>query len=318
MEKALKKLTFADLRQIIVFGFDPINKRFIYIDNCENGLNCGLVCRFCGNQLSAKNNCITKRKHFAHKAGSDCKKGHESTIPLLLKKVLEDHKEIKLPTYRYPYDSSIVYEYKKISISSVDIEKHEDDLSFNVIIKTNEGIKIAIIPYMKSNDIFARKADAKNRFKNILAIDFEVFKNSRLFIEDVIEEIVEQGRHMSTWSWVANEKEQQLKEIYDIKCKQREEERQRQIQEMLEQRKKPVVIRGITYYHIEGVESFASNKKRAIIESKEYGLMYVVDFSSPYKTDNGFLKGYKLDDDGVVANELEIIRFQKNCLWIVH
>lgn len=318
MEKNINRLTFADLRQIIVFGFDPVNRKFVYIDNCKNGLNCGLVCKFCGNQLSAKNNCITKRNHFAHKAGSDCKKGHESTIPLLLKKILENHKEIQLPTYHYPYDSSIVFEYKKMNISSVDIEKYEDDLSFNVIVKTNEGMEIAIIPYMKSNDIFLRRAVAKNRYKNVLTIDFEAFKNSRLFIEDIIEEIVEQRRHMSTCSWVANEKEQQFKEIYDLKCKKREEERQRQIQEMLEQRKRPVIINGRTYYRIEGVESFASSKKRVIVESKDFRLMYVVDFSNPYKTDDGFLKGYRLDDDGVVASELEIIKYQKNCLWIVH
>lgn len=318
MEKNINRLTFADLRQIIVFGFDPVNRKFVYIDNCKNGLNCGLVCKFCGNQLSAKNNCITKRNHFAHKAGSDCKKGHESTIPLLLKKILENHKEIQLPTYRYPNDSSIVFEYKKMNISSVDIEKYEDDLSFNVIVKTNEGMEIAIIPYMKSNDIFLRRAVAKNRYKNVLTIDFEAFKNSRLFIEDIIEEIVEQRRHMSTCSWVANEKEQQFKEIYDLKCQKREEERQRQIQEMLEQRKRPVIINGRTYYRIEGVESFASSKKRVIVESKDFRLMYVVDFSNPYKTDDGFLKGYRLDDDGVVASELEIIKYQKNCLWIVH
>lgn len=318
MEKNINRLTFADLRQIIVFGFDPVNRKFVYIDNCKNGLNCGLVCKFCGNQLSAKNNCITKRNHFAHKAGSDCKKGHESTIPLLLKKILENHKEIQLPTYHYPYDSSIAFEYKKMNISSVDIEKYEDDLSFNVIVKTNKGMEIAIIPYMKSNDIFLRRAVAKNRYKNVLTIDFEAFKNSRLFIEDIIEEIVEQRRHMSTCSWAANEKEQQFKEIYDLKCKKREEERQRQIQEMLEQRKRPVIINGRTYYRVEGVESFASSKKRVIVESKDFRLMYVVDFSNPYKTDDGFLKGYRLDDDGVVASELEIIKYQKNCLWIVH
>ena len=318
MENIPNKLTFIDLRQIIVFGFDPINRRFVYINNCENGLSCGLICRFCNNPLSAKNNCVTKRNHFAHKAGSDCKKGHESTLPLLLKKILEDRKEIKLPTYRYPFDSSITHEYKKTGINSVDIEKYEDDLSFNVIVETNDGMRIVIIPYMKSNDIFARISDAKNRFKNVLTIDFEVFKNTRFYIEDVIDEIVEQRRHMSTCSWVANEKEQQLKEIYDLKCKKREEERQRQIQEMLEQRKKPVIINGRTYYRIEGVESFASYKKRVIVESKDFRLMYVVDFSNPYKTDDGFLKGYRLDDDGVVASELEIIKYQKNCLWIVH
>lgn len=318
MGKTPNRLTFADLRQIIVFGFDPHARKFVYIDNCENGLNCGLVCRFCGNPLSAKNNCITKRNHFAHKAGSDCKKGHESTIPLLVKKVLEEHKEIKLPTYRYPYDSSITFEYKRAGICSIDIEKYEDDLSFNVIVETNDGMKIAIIPFMKSNDIFARKSDAKKRYKNILAIDFEIFKNSNRFIEEVIEEIVEQGRHISTCSWVSNQEESQLKVQYDLKCKIREEERQRQLQEMLEQRKKPVIIRGVTYYHIEGVETFASQKKRVIIESREYGFMYVVDFSGPYKSDTGFLKGYRLDDDGVVSNELEVIKLQKNCLWVVH
>ena len=318
MEKVPNRLTFADLKQIIVFGFDSIARKFVYIDNCENGLNCGLVCRFCGNPLSAKNNCVTKRNHFAHKAGSDCKKGHESTIPLLLKRVLEKNKEIKLPAYRYPFDSSLVYEYERMTIKSIDIEKYEDDLSFNVVIETDNGMKIAIIPYMKSNDIFVRQSAAKKRYKNILVIDFEIFKNSRYFIEDVIEEIIEQGHHKSTCSWAANEEEPHLKEKYDLKCKQREEERQRQLKEILEQRKKPVIVRGVSYYHIEGIESFSAEKKRIIIESREYGFMYVVDFSVPYRTETGFLKGYRLDDDGVISSELEIIKFQKNSLWLVH
>lgn len=79
-----------------------------------------------------------------------------------------------------------------------------------------------------------------------------------------------------------------------------------------------MIIGGITYYHIEGVESFSSQKKRVFIQSREYNLMYLIDFSIPYKTDDGYLKGYRLDEDGVVSNDLEIIRFQKNGLWIVH
>ena len=318
METNVKKLTFIDLRQIIVFGYDPKTRKFVYIDNCENGLNCGLVCRFCGNPLSAKNNCVTKRNHFAHKAGSDCRKGHESTIPLLFKKVLEEGKIIFLPNYYYPYDSSITHEYGKVQVESIELEKYEDDLSFNVIVQTTNGMRIAFIPYMKSLDISSRRLDACKRYEYVMTINFEHFKNSRYEIEEVIKEIIEKRSHSGTCSWVKNKEESILKPKYDLKCKEREEEYQLRLAEALEQRKRPVIISGVTYYRIEGIEAFSSKKKRVFIESREYNLTYLVDFSTSYKTEDGFLKGHRLDNDGVVSDDLEIIKFQKNGLWIVH
>lgn len=318
MKKAHNRLTFSDLRQIIVFGFDPNTKEDVYIDDCENGLSCGLVCRFCGNPLSAKNNCETKRNHFAHKAGSDCKKGHESTIPLLLVKILKEYKEIQLPVYRHPDDHSLIYEYKKKSISSIKLEKYEADLSFNVIVKTKEEMEIAIIPFVKSNDLLARKDDVMKSYNNVLVIDLEIFKASSLVIEDVIKEIVEGGCHKNTFFWISNEKESLFKEKHKLKLKRIEEERQRQLQEALEQRKRPLIIRGITYYHIEGVESFAASKEKIFIKNKEHGLMYLVDFTRQYKNDIGSLIGYPVDDNGVISDRIEIIRFQKDGWWTIH
>ena len=317
IESNNKKLTFADLRQIIVFGFDPKTKKFVYIDNCENGLSCGLICRFCGNPLSAKNNCITKRNHFAHKAGSDCRKGHESTIPLLFKKVLDEDGEINLSDFRYPFDYSIVHKYGKVQIESAELEKYENDLSFNVIVQTSNGMKIAFIPFMKSADISLRKDDASRRYEYVMTIDFKEFKNSHYTIEDIIREIISERHYQSACSWVKNREEATLKLNYDLKCKEREEESQRQLAELTEQRRRPVIIDGATYYHIEGVETFASQKRRVFIKNKNYDLKYMVDFSGQYKAENGLLRGYRLDDDGVVSSELEVIRFQQKCLWLV-
>ena len=317
MENSTRKITFADLGQIIVFGLNPKTKEFIYIDNCENGLKCGLVCSFCGNQLSAKNNCELKRNHFAHKAGSDCRKGHESTIPLLFKKVLEESNTVHLPRYCYPFDSSIYYEYGKVHIENIELEKYEDDLSFNVIVKTSSGMRIAFIPFMKSNNITLRKYCAAIKYDYVLTIDFTFYKNSHDFIEDVIKEITEQGRHQHLCSWAKNKEEANLKAEYDLRCKKMEAERQQRSAEELEKKKNPIIDNGIEYYRIEGIESFSSNNKKIRIISKEYHIEYLIDFTIQYKTDDGYLKGYRVDDDGVVYTIQEVIKYQRKSLWQV-
>ncbi|MBP3367643.1 MAG: hypothetical protein J6K96_11770 [Treponema sp.] len=66
----------------------------VYIEEAENGLNCGCVCPGCGQPLVAKNNGSIKAHHFAHKSGNDSIKCSQTALHLLAKEIIAEEKRI--------------------------------------------------------------------------------------------------------------------------------------------------------------------------------------------------------------------------------
>ena len=67
-------------------------------ENSEYGLRCKCICPSCGEPLEARIRMHSnKEKYFAHTSGADCKKGYESALHKLAKKIIDEGVEIKLP-----------------------------------------------------------------------------------------------------------------------------------------------------------------------------------------------------------------------------
>ena len=53
--------------------------KVIHISAVESGLSCGCTCPACGESLVAKKG-QKMMHHFAHKSGSDCEYGYETSL----------------------------------------------------------------------------------------------------------------------------------------------------------------------------------------------------------------------------------------------
>ena len=72
------------------------NGEIVHISNVDKGLSCGCICPACGERLVAKKG-EKMMHHFAHKSGSSCEYGYESSLHLAAKDILLNAKQIVIP-----------------------------------------------------------------------------------------------------------------------------------------------------------------------------------------------------------------------------
>lgn len=71
----------------------------VFIDDVENGLDCGCICPNpnCNEKMIAKNNGKRKEHHFAHESGHVCEGYQETLLHIWSKEIIENEKAIRIP-----------------------------------------------------------------------------------------------------------------------------------------------------------------------------------------------------------------------------
>lgn len=195
----LNCLTFEDLEEMIVFAQNK-NGKDVFIDDAENGLACNLVCKFCGNPMIARNGGNVLRHHFAHANGSDCKKGHESQLPLLFGRLLSAKCEIYLPNGSVIFKGERVLKSTKIRAFGSTVSKYKD---FDVpIVQTtmmgNTDQPLTIYVYSNFNSEMYDSLIHDLNHKNVICINLSSFKGTKKQVLKTLNDVLEWG-HYSKW-----------------------------------------------------------------------------------------------------------------------
>ena len=222
------KITFAQLNKMIVFGFDKTSNSFVYIDNCENGLSCNLFCNYCKSNLVARNGGNMREHHFAHQAGSKCKKGHESTIALMFKMIVDKTGYLSLP--HSPYQEVKIPNSTSIVESRLIFFEEENVPVVELI--NNKNTKIAVVLYYDYTKSYSLISRAKQGYEYVIGVDLKQYKGTNLIVEDTIDKIV---RERINKNWIKNKEINAQSEIEEQKRIERAKvERQKRIERIIE------------------------------------------------------------------------------------
>lgn len=204
----LNEITFKTFNEMLIFGLDE-HGNLVDIDECENGLACNLVCPFCKNKLNAKNNGTFVTHHFAHAQGSNCKKGHEITLPLLIEKYLNKEKWFYVPHGNVKFGDESLNGSGIINVKEAKmLESNVEHLHF-VEVTTAKNKKIAIFPRLNSDENEKYRIGAD--YDNVIWIDYSRFIDSDRSVKNVVIESL--NKHQSFKKWIRRSDDTELIEI---------------------------------------------------------------------------------------------------------
>lgn len=182
------KIRFKDLDNTIVFAKNDLGE-LVFIDDVENGYSCNCFCINCGGKLNAKNGGAINAHHFAHAQGSDCKKGHENTIPLFVKRILENKKFFICPNGQVKLKGKYLNPSQKISISNIELIKNNNYPPV-VLVSTSKGRQIGIYTTLLDNKPQIGELSFLESFENLIHIDIRALRGSALEVEPTLEKIL--------------------------------------------------------------------------------------------------------------------------------
>jgi len=204
---------FSDLDSMIVFAKNNEGE-LVFVDDVKNGYVCNCFCLNCGERLNAKNKGTVKAHHFAHASGSDCKKGHENTIPLFIQRILNRNKWMLLPHGNIKFNGDYLGDYQTVSIVDTSLFKIEGYPSV-VLLTTPKGKKIGIYAVLTDESVCERMNTYKNSFDNLIELDIRNYRNTELEVEPVLNELLTHRRHQLSWIKRYDEEEliKRIKEV---------------------------------------------------------------------------------------------------------
>ena len=114
--------------------------KVIHISAVESGLSCGCTCPACGESLVAKKG-QKMMHHFAHKSGSDCEYGYETSLHLAAKEILREAKQFKIPAVYVEFPESYkekekISDERIIPIDDVALEQRCGDVVPDIVINS--------------------------------------------------------------------------------------------------------------------------------------------------------------------------------------
>ena len=250
------EITFLELNEMIVFGYDVQTDNYVYIDNSKQGAQCRLVCRFCRNGLIAKNGGYKRHHHFAHMDGSNCHKGHKLTTILMVKYLLEEKSGIFLPTGFNSIDH--------FGIQDIKVNIYGDKSFLSVRLSNNTIIKIFVVADKKDY----KEIDSLENKEEIYYLDLREYKNTKnsviatidrkIFIDKSIRRLIPFSRPIYKKETFNNNYENNNPKIQSFNYSLTE---------------KPVK-KG---YSAKELVKMYSNKKSIIIKNLDTGIIYKVD-----------------------------------------
>ena len=190
-------IRFCDLDTMIVFANNSKGE-LVFIDDVENGYACNCFCLNCHGKLNAKNNGEQKAHHFAHASGSDCKKGHENTLPFFVQRILNQTKWMLLPRGSVKLNGEYVNDYQTISISKTELKKIEGYPPV-LLITTTKGKQIALY-IVFTDDYYDREIIYKQDFDNLIELDIRNYRGSQEDVQPTLELLLTHRRRELKWA----------------------------------------------------------------------------------------------------------------------
>lgn len=160
----------------------------VYIEEAENGLNCGCICPGCGQPLVAKNNGEQKTHHFAHRSTAECAHGYQSALHYMAKDVFLEMKEFTFMKNGAP---------EKYRIDGIVLEKAVDSVIPDILV-TCDGKKFIVEIFITHAVDNEKKEKIKNLKLSALEIDLSRFRHVMLDKETLKSEV----NNADNFSWV--------------------------------------------------------------------------------------------------------------------
>lgn len=215
----------------------------------ERGLACECFCPECGSRL-VSNQGNHKRHYFSHHESRECEGGYETSVHLMAKQVVEDHRYIELPVFhkilsrKLPtgdlVEEEVLVLSKRLDFAFVGQEKGLDGLKPDVIGISSDGQELLIEVYV-THAVSDEKCE-RYRNRNLIELDLSQIPRDSVTNESAFCELV-LSKCDRLWhscrlykAEIAlarqrlNTKARQLLTEHRAKLKREEEERQRQIQ----------------------------------------------------------------------------------------
>lgn len=162
--------------------------KLVYIEEAENGLNCGCVCPGCGQPLVAKNNGRKKEHHFAHFRTAECAHGYQSALHYMAKDVFLEMKEFTFVKSGTPV---------KYRIDDVVLEKAVDSVIPDILV-TSDGKKFIVEIFVTHAVDEEKKEKIKSLKISALEIDLSRFRHVMLDKDALKSE----ANNADNFSWV--------------------------------------------------------------------------------------------------------------------
>ena len=169
----------------------------VFVDDVPNGYECNCFCLNCHGKLNAKNNGEIKAHHFAHASGSDCKKGHENTLPLFVQRILNKTKWMLLPRGGIKLNGEYVNDYQPISIAKTELIKVEGYPPVLLITTTKE--KQIALYIVFTDDYLDRSYIYRQDFQNLIELDIRDYRGSQKEVEPELEALLTHRRYELKW-----------------------------------------------------------------------------------------------------------------------
>ncbi|MEQ8555024.1 MAG: hypothetical protein RIC06_00025 [Cyclobacteriaceae bacterium] len=183
----------------------------VHVTNVTSGLACNCTCPHCHEKLIAKNKSSNKvSPHFQHHKTQECSFAVETSLHLLAKEVIEQTKQLRLPSYKERFtikDKKYrgwgpLYDEEKeflvaelVKVEKVEIEKYLDTIRPDLIIWVRD--EPILIEIYVSHRVDEEKL-IKIREKDIATIEIDLHKTSRQIDENLLTDIL-QSAECSNW-----------------------------------------------------------------------------------------------------------------------
>ncbi|MEP2024049.1 MAG: competence protein CoiA family protein [Reichenbachiella sp.] len=201
-------------------------KILVFINDVEGGLKCNCICPSCGTKLIAKNKVGNKvQPHFQHYDTKECTNAVETALHLLAKEVIEESREIVLPSYKEKYlvkdekyrgygplidQEKEFLKQKRVKVISVKTEKSIGNITPDLIVDV-EG-KSVLVEIFVTHKVDQEKL-VKIKSKGLDTIEIDLHSEQRSITKDSLKRILLNG---SRSKWIYNKSLIELKRQHEI------------------------------------------------------------------------------------------------------
>jgi hypothetical protein len=183
--------------------FGILQGQLVNVADVTAGLECNCFCPACGERLVAKKGTI-KIHHFSHHDGKQCDAAAETVAHLLAKKILNEHRRIRLPAvYGVPgiagrTSGLLVRNEATIEFDKIEIEKRLEGITPDLIgYARSTPLLIEIcVTHPADNERIRRIAQM-----GISAVELVVGRGIEVLNQDVIRDLILGDTTHKRWLW---------------------------------------------------------------------------------------------------------------------